>query len=115
MRVFSLCTETGVEVLSTSPGSGPVTGDTLLQVIGTTFVDTGMIAVRFQNSSHTLITNGTYVNSTLILCRTPSFATLLPSAIVTVEIALNGQQFTGNNVTFMYYGVNFWRVCMPIL
>jgi len=92
-------------VTKTSPHSGPVTGNTQLQIVGTSFVNTGTILVRFENGSNALYVNGSYVSSTLINCVTPSFELVSPSSVVTVEVALNGQQFTNNNISFYYYGM----------
>ena len=97
---------TPVTVISTSPMSGPVSGNTMLDIYGANFTDTSEIIVRFQSTEDTNIksyANGSFVSNSQIRCATPSLD--MTSSMATVEVALNGQQFTNNGVQFFYYGM----------
>lgn len=84
------------------PSSGPVTGETLVTISGGVFSDTNEIIVMFGNGSNVVRVNGTYVNDTHVACMSPAFDT---TGNVTVEVGLNGQQFTTNEIRFLYYGM----------
>ena len=94
---------TPVTVISTSPMSGPVSGNTMLDIYGVNFTDTSEIIVRFMNMTTVVYANGTYVSHSHIRCVSPPFP--LSTAVVFVDVALNGQQFTSNHVTYYYYGM----------
>lgn len=109
-----------MSVSALSPAQGPITGGTFLTVVGTTLAPTTEILISFTNGTFTEFANGTFASASHIECVTPSFAGHLPSAVVTVEVALNGQQFTTGGVTFFYYGTiadAIWLICAaePIL
>ena len=91
-----------VSVIAVSPKEGPVTGNTLLTIWGANFTDTTQIQIRFANGSHIATAVGTFIDSSRIVCVTPEFDSMM---LVSVEVALNGEQFTSNGVEFFYYGL----------
>jgi len=95
-----------VTVNSLVPWTGPTSGDTLVSIFGSNFVDMTSITVSFTNS-RTSIVQGTFVSTTCIITRSPSSA---EAALAVVEVALNGQQYTTSAKTFTYYGMNW--ICM---
>ena len=85
-----------ITVSHTAPASGPVTGNTLTDVFGSGFVNTGEIQVAFGDT----YAMGTYMSATLMQALSPA----LPAGNQTVRVALNGQQFVNATAPFFYYG-----------
>jgi len=86
-------------VTALQPFSGPVTGSTNITITGVGFVDTSEIVVQFGSE---LLVHGTFVDESHIVCVSPP---INESGSVTVNVALNGQQFTADDVSFLYYGI----------
>jgi len=87
-------------VTAVVPSSGPITGDTTVTVKGSQFVFTGEITVRFGSD----IVDGTFVDSEHISCVSTPHAV---NGTVPVTVALNGQQFTSSNASFLFYSMCF--------
>ena len=84
-----------------APVSGPTTGGTAVQVIGTFTNSSDTIVVRFTDGTDTRDVVGSFVSATRVDAVTVAF----PSAgTVNVTVALNGQQFTTTSVPFLFYG-----------
>eukprot|EP00698_Gefionella_okellyi_P025823 TRINITY_DN9606_c0_g1_i1.p1 TRINITY_DN9606_c0_g1~~TRINITY_DN9606_c0_g1_i1.p1 ORF type:complete len:5899 (-),score=1194.87 TRINITY_DN9606_c0_g1_i1:131-16627(-) len=93
-----------METYSLSVTSGPVQGQTLITVFGRNFVNTSAIIVQFGNTSNALASvSGTYLSASTVSCFSPSFASMVSSAVVPVAVSLNAQQFTNTTTPFFYY------------
>lgn len=80
------------------PRFGPLTGNTTVTLFGSYFYDTGTILCSFGSLRGI---RGTFDNLTnTITCITPNQTTV---GTVSVEVALNGQQYTHDSVKFTYY------------
>jgi len=97
--------DSAIVVQSLSPASGPITGGTQETITGSGFVDTGNIYARFSNGTDSLVVAATFVDSNHVACITPDFSQNVSTVVTTVEVALNGQQFTDNGQQFYYYGM----------
>lgn len=84
--------------MSIMPQSGPVTGQTLVTVMGSQFAFTGEIAVYFGDHN----VSGTFVDSHRIVCST---APQSLNGSVPVTVALNGQQQTASSTSFVFYSM----------
>lgn len=91
-------------LISISPASGPFSGGTLTSIMGANFTDTREILVRFTDSNSVVDVLGVFVNRELLTCVTPSFPGGPLPRTVNVTVALNGQQFQTNSLSFLYYG-----------
>jgi len=88
-----------------APPSGPYNAQTPVQIIGTQFVDTQEITIRFQNGSNVAYANATFANSTSLSCVVPGFASAM---FADVAIALNGLNYLTSAGTFQFYGMDFY-------
>lgn len=84
------------------PSSGPVDGNTLTDIVGVGFVNTGEIKVSFNGS----VVAATYVSASVVRTSTPPGV----SGNQPVQLALNGQQYVSSSVPFFYYGTPFLRL-----
>jgi len=87
------------------PTSGPNNGGTPVTVIGSGFINTGQIVVRFMfqgNTGAVNITNAaTFLSASTISVITPAQVGFL--GMVSVEVSLNNQQFVAASFQFLYY------------
>ena len=97
LRVLTLCAAGVYTVTSLTTASGPIDGGTLVSVIGTSFVNTGEITVKFG----AIAVNGTFVSATVITATAPAQS----AATVTVAVALNGVNYV-SGPDFLYYSVS---------
>jgi hypothetical protein len=99
---MSAHTASGVNVLSTLPVSGPLTGGTQVTVVGVSFANGTNIRVRFG----TVSVAGTFVSTTAITCIAPDISASSDVSVSTdVTVALNGQQFTTSSSPYLFYGI----------
>ena len=82
-------------VLSLSPASGTVLGQTMVTIAGSNFERSFNNLCRWGN----LTTNVSTINATHIVCPTP----VRPSGMSLVEVTLNGQQYTADGRNFSHY------------
>jgi hypothetical protein len=82
-------------VLSMSPSSGTVHGNTLVTIVGHGFRHAFNHMCQWGN----LTTNVSELNSTHIICPTPQTR----AGLSLVEVTLNGQQFTADMRSFYHY------------
>jgi len=98
----------GVVLTSTTPDSGPVTGQTHMSIAGVNFVNTSEIVVRFraeQNTSQVVYAPATFITVAQISCVAPSFQQFAGSATVIIDVSLNGQEYNSTTLLFSYYGM----------
>mgnify|MGYP000876312487 CR=1 FL=1 len=86
-----------------SPQSGPISGSTIVSLTGSGFVGIDSVIVRFSNGSKVLNTSAVFVNSGLLNVTTPAFAS---AGVYTVSVLFNGQQVSGDAVSFVVYGTS---------
>jgi hypothetical protein len=91
---------------ATLPHSGPMTGNTTLQVFGGPFVNSTVATVTFSGLGMTPVSvPATYVSVSQVQCVTPAFAV---SGNMSVTVALNGQQ--QSNTTALFFVYRAWLV-----
>jgi len=73
-----------------------------MTIFGLNFYPTDSITVLFTNNDQSIVVDGVYTTATSIKCISPVFAS---AGMVSVFVALNGQQYTTTNVSFLYYGI----------
>ena len=83
------------QVMSMSPSSGTVLGQTAVTIFGSGFVRAFANHCRWGN----LTTRVTNLNATQITCPTPR----MPVGRKPVELTMNGQQYTSDNRSFSFY------------
>ena len=91
-------------VLSLSPSSGPLDGDSLVTVTGANFTNAGgssgtHFLCRFGDNES--IVNATFLADTALGCYSPASAA--GAAVVPLEVYLNGQDVTQDGVAYTYY------------
>lgn len=91
------------EVESVSPKSGPVTGGTVLTVVGGPFKDFELSDLVC--SVGDFITPGKVISETEIRCETPLMERSKNGTSLSVKVAMNGQDFTSNSHFFDIYGL----------
>jgi hypothetical protein len=82
---------------SFAPTLGPIAGGTLVEALGTGFVNTKSLACKFG----TRVTGATWVSTSKIQCRSASTAS---ATTVTVYVSNNGYDFASIASSFTYYG-----------
>jgi hypothetical protein len=80
-----------------SPSSGSRSGGTVVTVFGANFVDSDSLACRFGASR---VVSAAFVSPSRLECAAPSWHS---SAAVTVEVSMNGVDFTAEGVVFQYF------------
>jgi hypothetical protein len=83
------------QILSISPSSGTIRGQTAVTIAGSGFLEAFNTLCRWGN----LTTNVSELNSTHLMCPTPQ----TPPGISPVEVTLNGQQYTSDGANFSHY------------
>jgi hypothetical protein len=84
-------------VSSVSPTLGPMQGGTVVDVVGSSFLDIPTMQCRFNRT----VVDATFVSSTLVRCTTP---TLNSSGTFLVSTTTNGRHWTSNSVEFFHHG-----------
>lgn len=92
---LTLLTE-ALSVRSILPTTGPVSGQTVVTVTGTSFRDTTELYCRFGTAGRTPATFGT---SELLRCLSPTSG---GATTVSLEVSNNNQDFTTNSTAFIY-------------
>ena len=87
-------------ILHLNPGNGPLFGGTRLSVIGTGFVDTKTIVVKFETAIETHLVGATFVSHTAIFCTVPSFAN---EGRALVTVAMNGVDFCFSDLKYVLW------------
>ena len=84
-----------------SPSSGPVRGGTLLLVEGEGFLDVETLSCKFGD----ILVPAEYVSSSLVRCASPAIGVDAGTSgeVTTVEVSLNGVDFSGSGLEFVYY------------
>ena len=87
-------------ILHLNPGNGPLFGGTRLTVVGTGFVDTKTIVVKFETAAETHLVGATFVSTTTIFCTVPSFA---KDGEALVTVAMNGIDFCFSDLKYVLW------------
>jgi hypothetical protein len=82
------------QVYSLMPSLGKTMGNTLVSVMGSNFRNSDDVGCRFGR----LRVNATFINSEMLLCRSPRHT----PQILQVEVTNNGQDFSKNEARFLY-------------
>ena len=85
-------------MLGLYPPRGTVLGNTTVTVTGAEFLDMDMQCLF---GTHPAVPIATIISSTKLLCVSPSYSL----GLFAVELSLNNQYFSTNNVQFMYIGM----------
>ena len=85
-------------VVAVSPASGPVAGGTLVVVVGTGFINSGLLKCRFGGPSGTPVA-AVWLSATALQCTSPATGT---EGVQSVEVTNNMMDFTSNSVHFTY-------------
>jgi dynein heavy chain len=89
-------------VLKAEPYTGPLTGGTPITLRGLRFIESPMVQVRFTDGKREATVSGQYQSPEAILCKAPDF-TKFGAVEVVVRVSINGDPFTVNETTFIYY------------
>ena len=101
---------TSMAQLVVSPASGPVDGNTLLRIGSSGFAAGGHFLCRFQQPAASSGFSTTLVivdavlsasNSSELKCTPPA----MPAGTTSLEVSLNGQQFSNSSLLYMIYSV----------
>mmetsp|Transcript_2186 Transcript_2186/g.3158 ORF Transcript_2186/g.3158 Transcript_2186/m.3158 type:complete len:951 (-) Transcript_2186:204-3056(-) len=94
------------KVHGVQPSSGPVTGGTVVRVLGGVFSNIGGLKCKFGST----VVDGEMISQTEVRCIAPSVTPETRS--VSMEISLDdGENWTENNVTFLYHNCPGDGVC----
>ena len=86
------------------PKMGPITGGTLVTILGIDFTNTQDVVVRFGNRRQSAEVKGTFVNQTKITAVSPDYTKFAPG-VVDVRVALDGDSFTTTFQRFTYFSI----------
>ena len=111
------------EIHDVTPTSGPVTGGTQIAIAGSNFVKTDSLKVRFrtviaegqEGTAECFFVTGRFVSPSCIECNTPTIFDIAddtPYVSLTVDIALNGVDYTEAGVTFDMLNIRLSK-CSP--
>ena len=111
------------EIIDVSPTSGPISGGSLLTIRGNNFVESEGLKVRLSTvlpegsvgKSETFIVDANFVSSECLECVTPAITLeddTLSYVSVTVDVAINGIDFTDAGVTFDMLNIHLTK-CVP--
>ena len=89
-------------VLKAEPYTGPLTGGTPITLRGLRFIESPMVQVRFTDGKREATVTGQYESPEAILCKAPDFSKFGAVEVV-VRVSINGDPFTVNETTFIYY------------
>lgn len=96
---------------SISPTTGPATGGTMVAITGKDFIDMSLYPEEFtcifkpiDGKQAAKVVPASYINSTNIVCSTPSGWTA--GTITTVEISFNGVDYSSNGQQFKFYQIS---------
>ena len=95
---------TPISLLSRLPANGPVTGGTIVTVVGDHFLPS--LKCQFAG----LYAATTYVNATRVLCRAPSGT----AGLVSLEVTNNNYDFTASGTQFLYQPSMVVSTLLPI-
>ena len=98
------------KIVSISPNSGPISGDTDVSVFGKNFIDSNDLACKFGNSS---LVKATFLSSSEIKCISPSVVTTERIVEAIVVVTNNAHHFTQDSITFTFYDKVFLRYVSP--
>ena len=85
------------------PTTGGMTGSTEVVVSGKNFVPGEGLLCKFGNASATSVVVGDFVDSEHIICVTPPHFTGEYASLVNVEVSVNGQEYSNDEVKFEYH------------
>ncbi|KAJ1633365.1 hypothetical protein T492DRAFT_546868, partial [Pavlovales sp. CCMP2436] len=88
-------------VTSVLPVTGPITGNTPIQLSGLNFSD-GEILVKFTDGKREAVVAGTFVSASRVSCCTPSFEKF-GALDVNLRVAIGGEGYTVNKCAFSFY------------
>ncbi len=111
------------EIVDVSPTSGPISGGSVLTIRGNNFIETDSLKVRISTvlpegavgQPETFIVDAKFISSECIECTTPSIKLdddSLSYVSVTVDVAINGLDFTDAGVTFDMLNIHLTK-CVP--
>jgi hypothetical protein len=94
------------QVKSVSPNSGPATGQNLVNVMGLNFLDSNRAQQNALRCKFGAIdVPATFKANNLVQCNTPTYSVNAAAGPTTVpvEVTLNGESYTSNQVSYTYY------------
>jgi len=97
VRISPRTSGLGITVTDFAPKSGPITGNTTLHVYGTNFSASHVPTCLFGGASGNASSDATYINSSLIICKTPQVAV---SRAIAVHVC---GAVTTTTQTFFFY------------
>ena len=86
-------------LLAVSPRNGPAAGGTLVQLSGSSFVDSDSLSVHFTRSGITLNVAAVFVSDTIVQCVTPE---VLEPGLYAVSVFRDDQEVSQNSVQFVF-------------
>ena len=93
-------------VTSVAPTLGPVSGGTVVTVVGSNFYSTSLLRCRFGATAVTAV----FVTATQIQCSSPALA----ASTNAVEVSVNNQVFTANAVQFQHIATETVTTVSPL-
>ena len=111
------------EIVDVSPTSGPISGGSVLTIRGNNFIETDSLKVRLRTilpdgaigQPETFIVDAKYISGECIECVTPPITLeddTLAYVSVSVDVAINGLDFTDAGVTFDMLNIHLTK-CVP--
>ena len=111
-------------IAAIAPNCGPISGGTKVAIYGDNLFETGEIRVVFALASGEKLVVDGQCNGEVVQCVSPRLPAGSAGQIVTVDLALNGSDYTGTKVSFEFYErvvlksvhppLTPWTVAVPI-